>query len=126
MNFVESFKSAVNDVNKQHKDISSVSNLSNESSKISRQWFFMSVLLRFNEVKFVNLSIRRRLVGRIFTDVVTIDAEFAELEIKTRIVIIDETHRMVTSCSYCVYSIAIMPCTNFPLDWCSSIVKANQ
>lgn len=46
----------------------------------------MSVLLRFNDVKFLNFSISRRLLGRLFTDVVIAGVASAELEANEAVV----------------------------------------
>lgn len=82
---VDNFNRELKDVNERHNDKSNVSNFSSESIIKSKQWFFISVLLIFNEVKFVNLSIRRTFVGMIFTDDVVIDEEFVELNKKNSI-----------------------------------------
>jgi hypothetical protein len=80
-NFDDSFNKELNDVNERHKDKLSVSKFSNESIIKSRQSFFISVLLIFNDVKFVNLSMRQRFGGIEFAD----DVEgFVELQIEKK------------------------------------------
>ena len=78
-NFVDNFNREFKHVNDRHEEISKVSNFSKESIIASKQWFLISVLLIFSDVKLLNFSIKRRFVGMALTADVDIVEEFVEL-----------------------------------------------
>jgi hypothetical protein len=78
-NFDDNFNNELYNFIEQHNDKSNVSKFSNESIIISRHGFLISVALKFNDVKFLNLNKNRRFVGRTLTGVVIVGDELVAL-----------------------------------------------